>query len=773
MKANRLIMIGLIAASLLAGCKKKDDNNTNSHLNMDGISFSASTEQHDRNTRTYLEGEDIKWMNGDKILVTNSANQQGEFEVTGGIRTTNGTFHSANDFDQAPEYNAAYPFGIASISGTTATFTMSGTQTITATGTFANGAMPMVAHSTDETLNFRNVLGGLCLPIKGAGISVTKIVLTSSNTNEMLWGTFNADCTSSDPNPTNISGGTNVLELVCNPAVELQGAQSQDFVFMIPEGTLQTGFTFAVYSTGTEPVYSKTVSFPDDNFDPERFLINRSRIRKVNTDINIEAALTVTTNSPTFISYEKAWMGGTVTGGNPVECGVIYATPATISYDTNNLKLSDVVEKVNMTDNLSSSSYKNWSHTLAPDVIYYVRAYATSASGETYYGYAIPFASRKDYEHVYHGRLEGAFSVDNGVTRHFAMGNLQYKPTDATWYYADYQFEYIGYIQNYGNYEDFGNVFEDGEQPIASDNHFRSDNTGVDAFSDLSVIDTEEEVNTSNNSYNDRYPGKVDWFTWGSSGYNHSNLPPDVTPFYQPYCRIKSYTPNKIEGDHGYYEDQPFRYFNNFYGPYDTYYYIGGNATTNLSLANGADWAINTIQNGSASGKYTISSAEWDYLLNTRSAGTVNGKTDARYSFAILNVRNGEERNIVKGIFLFPDDFEWPETYVKHYPLHINDYFVTTWDNVAVFTEAEWSLLEHSNMVFLPASGCYGKSGHAEWGNLGGRYWTSTAVAPTETTSGGANDFAFSPVHTHGEGIVNAYAVDHKFYGFAVRFMMP
>ena len=63
MKANRLIMIGLIAASLLAGCKKKDDNNTNSHLNMDGISFSASTEQHDRNTRTYLEGEDIKWMN--------------------------------------------------------------------------------------------------------------------------------------------------------------------------------------------------------------------------------------------------------------------------------------------------------------------------------------------------------------------------------------------------------------------------------------------------------------------------------------------------------------------------------------------------------------------------------------------------------------------------------------------------------------------------------------------------------------------------------------
>lgn len=759
MKANRLIMIGLIAASLLAGCKKKDDNNTNSHLNMDGISFSASTEQHDRNTRTYLEGEDIKWMNGDKILVTNSANQQGEFEVTGGIETTYGTFHSANDFDQAPEYNAAYPFGIASISGTTATFTMSGTQTITATGTFANGAMPMVAHSTDETLNFRNVLGGLCLPIKGDGISVTKIVLTSNNTNEMLWGTFNADCTSSEPNPTNISGGTNVLELVCNPAVELQGAQSQDFVFMIPEGTLQTGFTFAVYSTGTEPVYSKPVNFPNGNFSTTENLINRSRIRKVNADINIEAALEVDTYSPTFISYDKAWMGGTVTGGTPTECGVIYATYDALSGNPDNLVLSDDFYKVEMTP--SGTAYNDWANELTKNTVYFVKAYAISASGETYYGEAIPFATRRDYEHDYHGKLQGGFSIANGDQRYFAMGNLQYKLSDATWYYADYQFEYVGWN------EAPGNVYEGGEKPIASENGLRSDNTGIDVYRNPNDIDTPEEVNISNNSHNASYQGRIDWFAWGSSGYNHSGN--TGTPFHQPYCRIKHYTPLAEEYYEGYYIGQPYRYFNNFYGPNDTHYYIGGSSTTNLSVENGADWAINTIENGSASGKRTISGDNWNYLLYQRTASTVNSIANARFSFAALNVRNNQSIN---GIFLFPDNFTWPEL-VTHYPSHINNIAVNHWLDVASFTEAEWSLLEHENLVFLPASGCYGKTGHAEWSNRGGRYWTSTVVAPSATTTGGAYDFAFSPEHVSGEGIVNGKALDHKFYGFAVRFMIP
>ena len=439
---------------------------------------------------------------------------------------------------------------------------------------------------------------------------------------------------------------------------------------------------------------------------------------------------------------------------------MVYATYDALGGDPANLVLSNDYSHVEMTP--TGANYNNWAIDLTKDKVYYVKAYATSASGETYYGDAIPFATRKDYANDYQGKLQGRFSVAAGVQRSLAMGNLQFQPNNETWYYADYQFEYVGWSASPGN------VFEGGEKPNASENGLRSDNTGIDVFSDPNEIDTYEEVNRSNNSYNSSYQGRIDWFTWGSSNYNHSNLPSGKTPFYKPTCRIKKWTPT-TDPSEGYYVGQPYRYFNNNWVYNDVYYYIGGNSATNLSIANNADWARNNIVNGSAAGKYTASSNEWQYLLYDRAASTVNGTANAHFSFARLNVRNGQT---VNGIFLFPDEFTWPAL-VEHYPSHINNNASGgQWVDVATFTEAEWSLLEQANMVFMPASGCYGKTGHAEWTNRGGRYWTSTVVTPSTTQNGGARDFAFSPVHTL-EGIVSPNTRDFKFYGFAVRFMIP
>ena len=762
------MMIGLVATSPLASCKKENNtSNTNSNLNLDGISFKASTEGGNRNAKTYLDGEDIKWMAGDLILVQNSASpvQQAPFEVVEGIGSMNGTFYTGSTFDRSPNYVAAYPYDKVTISGTTATFSLPQQQQMTQTGTFGNGAMPMVAHTTTDQLDFYNVCGGICFPLQGAGKHVTKIVLTSKNTSDRLWGTFTANCTAvpttgdlaSGPMPTHVSGGSNSVELICNGTTGITlTAEPQDFYIMVPPQTMTTGFTVTAYD-GDNVIYNQNITW--DATTHANF-IKRSVVSKVETPITISDPLTVTTISPTFISYDKAWMGGTVTGGTPTECGVIYATYDALSGNPDNLVMTGSnVYSVEMTP--SGTAYNDWANELTKNTVYFVKAYAISASGETYYGEAIPFATRRDYEHDYQGKLQGGFSIANGDQRYFAMGNLQYKLSDATWYYADYQFEYVGWN------EAPGNVYEGGEKPIASENGLRSDNTGIDVYRNPNDIDTPEEVNISNNSHNASYQGRIDWFAWGSSGYNHSGN--TGTPFHQPYCRIKHYTPLAEEYYEGYYIGQPYRYFNNFYGPNDTHYYIGGSSTTNLSVENGADWAINTIENGSASGKRTISGDNWNYLLYQRTASTVNSIANARFSFAALNVRNNQSIN---GIFLFPDNFTWPEL-VTHYPSHINNIAVNHWLDVASFTEAEWSLLEHENLVFLPASGCYGKTGHAEWSNRGGRYWTSTVVAPSATTTGGAYDFAFSPEHVSGEGIVNGKALDHKFYGFAVRFMIP
>ena len=188
MRIHKLIIIGLVATSLLASCKKEEKPNAHSNLNLDGVSFKANTESGARNAKTYLDGQDVKWMEGDLILVQNSANQQAPFEVVEGIQTMNGTFYTGSDFDLAPAYDAAYPSSKVTLSGTTATFTLPQQQQMTVTGTFGNGAMPMVAHSTNNVLNFYNVCGGVCFPLQGAGKHVSKIVLTSKNSSDKLWG---------------------------------------------------------------------------------------------------------------------------------------------------------------------------------------------------------------------------------------------------------------------------------------------------------------------------------------------------------------------------------------------------------------------------------------------------------------------------------------------------------------------------------------------------------------------------------------------------------
>lgn len=295
MKINKMIVLGLVATSLMASCKKEtpasEDNNLG-NLNLNGISFSASTEEDDSDTKTYLSGTDIRWMANDLIRIKNNSNQQVPFQVVEGIDTHTGTFYTGSTFSRTPAYDAAYPYDMVTISGTTATFTIPSSQTMNMSkvGSFGNGAMPMVAHSTNNTLNFKNVFGGIVFPlIKNDDITTVKrIVLVSNISTEKLWGKFNATCTSSTPNPTYVSGsgGDNTIELVCPSAVTLTNTP-KDFVIMIPPGTLEKGFMVSVYDGSDNLVYRKKVEWNDWSADhgSGKDLIQRSKLRKVSTNI--------------------------------------------------------------------------------------------------------------------------------------------------------------------------------------------------------------------------------------------------------------------------------------------------------------------------------------------------------------------------------------------------------------------------------------------------------------------------------------------------------
>ena len=410
MRISRFMMIGLLATSLLASCKKEDNTgNTNPNLNLDGISFKASTEKGNPNARTYLAYDKIKWMSGDQILVQNSANQQAAFEVVEGLDSQDGVFYTGStSFDRSPNYAAAYPYDKASISGTTATFTIPGTQVRNEEkpNSFGNGTMPMVAYSSNNVLNFKNVFGGICFAMKGSGQEINKIVLTSKNTADKLWGRFAADCTSNDPIPAYVtgSGGSNSIELTCNATLT---AEEQEFIIMVPPATLGSGFTMTAYKDDAKVV--ELVS-PSD-FNPGSGFMERSHIKKLEQVLEpISAYIVTAVASPTD--------GGAVSGGGTYASGASCTVTATPN---------------------AGYAFAYWKE--GTTIVSNYRTYTFNVTGNrNLTACFVPTPT---------GGLRGLYSVSASQKVFFSMGNLQYNNEGSTWRFATNQWDRIG---NNGQY---------------------------------------------------------------------------------------------------------------------------------------------------------------------------------------------------------------------------------------------------------------------------------------------------------------------------------
>ena len=711
MKTKKILLLGLVAASLLASCKKNNDNNTAA-----GLGFKAITENNNGDSRTYLDGVDVKWMEGDSIMVANASGEQQVFKLAGGASTMNGDFYDANVAEAfyTPDYVALYPAkNAAGVANTIdadgiAIFTLPSTQAITATGTFANKSMPMVAHSGTETLPFKNVLGGLVIPLVGDGLHVSKVVLTSLETTDKLWGVYTADCNSDDPVPAHVSGGNHQLTLSCD--VTLDPATANDFIFMVPPGTLSKGFKVEVYD-GTDFLYEKTA---DWSATPNATFIPRSVLMKV--DHNLEVVpptpvdLVVTTISPTFITTNSALGLGAV-DNTPATCGILYALASDLATPADDL----VIGGNNVTD-LHSSAVTNETGIrfdasltgLAEDQIYYVRAYATNEVGTVSYGDPVPFATRYDYYSAANmGKSRSVFTVDANNTRvRFSMGNLQYigsagsgsaddNNTGAYWKFADNQFDYFG-----------------------------SNGQGSAAIQQ------------------DR-----DLFGWGTSGIN------DYTPIatcWQPWSTSTTDSQNQ-----------------------DSYYYPYGAAIINLNSNSGkADWGYNAISNGGntqnsgwrtlQNGTYGGNTAEWNYLLNTRTCGyhryalvqlTLKGTSGMRYKTVNLVPACG---TTVNGLIVFPDSYTWPAIVNALTRLDASSSC-----DVNKLTEAQWSLLEQQGAVFLPGAGYRRGTSVSHPGNFG-YYWTSTCPGNSLACS-----LDFFP------SFVSPSSGTHRYAGFSVRLVCP
>ena len=122
------------------------------------------------------------------------------------------------------------------------------------------------------------------------------------------------------------------------------------------------------------------------------------------------------------------------------------------------------------------------------------------------------------------------------------------------------------------------------------------------------------------------------------------------------------------------------------------------------------DWGTNKIGNDAPNTWRTLTSNEWEYLLNTRTNAT--------------SLKGVAQVNGVNGLILLPDNWTCPSGVTFKSGFHNNYAAYQT------FTAAEWSKLEAAGAVFLPAAGHRHGSGVSFVQHLG-YYWSATEDSST------------------------------------------
>lgn len=144
-----------------------------------------------------------------------------------------------------------------------------------------------------------------------------------------------------------------------------------------------------------------------------------------------------------------------------------------------------------------------------------------------------------------------------------------------------------------------------------------------------------------------------------------------------------------------------------------------------------ADWGKTIDPSGTT--WRTLTSDEWNYLLNTR---TVNGGTGSGNSYTL-----GQNVNGKLGLVIYPDDYT----------------------GGAYTTGSDWSTFESAGCVFLPAAGFRTDSSVSYVGSYG-YYWSSS---PESSPAGYASQVNFS------SGSLDGPTYRERYYGHSVRLVHP
>ncbi len=142
-----------------------------------------------------------------------------------------------------------------------------------------------------------------------------------------------------------------------------------------------------------------------------------------------------------------------------------------------------------------------------------------------------------------------------------------------------------------------------------------------------------------------------------------------------------------------------------------------GNNPTYTSRDNGnyqtfVDWGVNKIGNDAPNTWRTLTYDEWEYIINRRSNAS--------------NLKGVAQVNGVNGLILLPDGWTCPSGVIFKSGFH-DDYETEYYAVYQIFSASEWTKLEASGAVFLPAAGSRSGS-DVERLQFSGSCWSATKV---------------------------------------------
>ena len=283
------------------------------------------------------------------------------------------------------------------------------------------------------------------------------------------------------------------------------------------------------------------------------------------------------------------------------------------------------IEGLHIKASIGMGAYSCYFSGLEKGQTHYVRAYAINEEGVAY-GDEIEFVPDDPFTPWFGGASPGLFSVSEDRQVRFSQGNLQYYPDNNIWRFAEKQWDFVGGMgwDYYLGDLNSGTVYSNGAQ---------CDNIKVSKY----------------------YPGWIDLFGWGTSGWNSGNT------YYHPY----DFAGHPFESDS--------------YGPPGNFDLTGDYAH--------ADWGVhNIISNGGSRQWRTPTAEEFSYLLEERV--TPSGKR-----FAMAMVAG------VRGMVVLPDDWNESNYYFREANMY-SPYFSN------IISAGEWlDVLDPAGAVFLPAGG--------------------------------------------------------------------